>query len=66
VGVQVRDANVAKQRLLWLMLLYLWAVAVAVVWAFNSGHKVAGLAILIGSYVLPEIVLSTLRIKRSR
>ena len=61
-----RDLPPQQRRLLWLGLLVALLVTVACGWAFATGHPAVGIAVLVAFYVLPELVLIPLRIRRSR
>ena len=61
-----RDLPPAKRRLLWLGMAVALLVTLACAWAFATGRPAIGIGVLVAFYILPELVLVPLRIRRSR
>jgi hypothetical protein len=51
---------------LWLILFTTVAISMACAWAILNGHAVIGIGVLIAVFLLPDLVLIPLRIRRSR
>jgi hypothetical protein len=61
-----RALPAAKRRVMAVTMAVLVGFTAFVGWLFATGHPVVALALLVAFYILPELVLIPLRIRRSR
>ena len=64
--VRQRGQAAAIGRGFWLMMAGMSIVAGISAWALTTGRPAVGIALLVAAFVLPELVLLPLRIRRSR
>jgi hypothetical protein len=66
VWLRRRGQAAKATRLFWLMMVGSSFVNGVVAWSFVTGRAAIGIALLVAVFVLPELVLMPLRIRRSR
>jgi multisubunit Na+/H+ antiporter MnhB subunit len=65
-GRSIAELPESKRRAILVTQVAMLVTTMVVVWSFAAGHAVVGIAVLVAVVVLPQLVLTPLRIRRSR
>ena len=66
IHVVMRDRDKPAGKTFWAMMCFQALVSGVCVWAFATHRPVLAIGVLVATFVLPEIVLIPLRVRRAR